>query len=116
MKDMNMGIPAWAADQIFVRTQVTLSWRDRLKLLINRGTLFVITETNCESSPGHVETTSTAYTPPLWKKRDKGGEGPRFVPISDILNQPPPIHPPRPRYPARDDIPYEREEDDLSNT
>lgn len=81
---INLGVPAWALDQIFIRTQVTLSWRDRLKLLINGGKVFVVTETNCEVSPGHVETTSTVYTPPLWKRRQKGGEVKHFTRVVAI--------------------------------
>lgn len=62
--DLPMPKDFHAEDVVTCRTAVSLSWRDRLRVLVS-GRLWVETRTATEYVVGRSETTSTAY--PTWR-------------------------------------------------
>jgi len=63
--------PEWAKDALVCDTDVTLSWRDRLRVLIGRR-ITVTTKTFTQAQIGRNETLSRACVTPLWRRRPVG--------------------------------------------
>ena len=63
--------PEWAKDAIVLDTEVVLSWRDALRVLLRRR-FSVTSKTFTADVPGKVHTISHCYVAPLWRARRLG--------------------------------------------
>ena len=63
--------PEWAKDAIVLDTEVVLSWRDALRVLLRRR-FSVTSKTFTAAVPGRVHTISRFYVAPPWHSRRLG--------------------------------------------
>lgn len=60
------------ADTVIVHTKISLSWKDRIRVLF-RGGLRLVVEVETEHLPGAVQSSSRVEVPRLFPSRDRGG-------------------------------------------